>query len=63
MKNADSVSGGLAQGLGICISSFPRESAAGLGAELTEAKLRRKEKRLSVDKGETGKGNAVFRMQ
>lgn len=63
MKNIDSVSGGLAHGLGICINSFLRERAAGLGAELSETKFYRKEKRLSVDKGETGKGNAVFQMR
>lgn len=58
MKNIDSVSGVSAHGLGVCISSFLRERA-----ELSETAFYRKEKRFSVDKGETGKGNAVFRMQ
>lgn len=56
----DSDSAGLARALRINSSSFLGESVARLGTKLSETKFCRKEKKFSVDKGETGKENVTL---
>lgn len=63
MKAMESDLARLAWALRIYISSFLGERAARLGTKLSETKFCRKGKKFSVDDGEIGKENVIFKIQ